>query len=113
MPTLLVNGLDVEVPFILVSMTVPLRGNCFSLCSSSSKIFFTLSRRCRLLIVSKAANISMPAIHVHEVDFFSCSAFAASHLCVNITSAVLRSGRSPLCQVFLNLLSYPVQCEYQ
>ena len=26
-PTLLVNGLNVEVPFILVSMTVPLRRN--------------------------------------------------------------------------------------
>ena len=34
-PTLLVNGFDVEVPFILASMAVPLRRNCISLCSSA------------------------------------------------------------------------------
>ena len=47
-PTLLKDGFDVEVPFILVSMTVPLRGNCISLCSSSLTIDFTISRRWRL-----------------------------------------------------------------
>ena len=31
-PTLLVNGFDVEVPFILLSINMPLRRNCFSLC---------------------------------------------------------------------------------
>ena len=45
MPTLLVNGFDVEVPFILVSMTGPLRRNCISLCSSLSTIGFTLPRK--------------------------------------------------------------------
>ena len=44
-PTLLVNGFDVAVSFILVSMTVPHRRKCISLCSSSSTISFTISRR--------------------------------------------------------------------
>ena len=44
-PTLLVNGFNVEVPFILVSMIVPLRRNCISLCSSPSTIDFTMSKR--------------------------------------------------------------------
>ena len=92
-PTLLVNGFDVDVPFILVSMTVPLRRNCISLCSSSSTIDFTISRRWRLFIVSKAADISIPEILIVVSSF---SAFAASHLCVHIASAVLRSGRNPL-----------------
>ena len=92
-PTLLVSGFDVEVPYSLVSMTVPLRRNCISLCSSSSTIDFTISRRWRLFIVSKAADLSMPEILIVVSSF---SAFAASHLRVHITSAVLRSGRNPL-----------------
>ena len=93
-PTLLVNCFDVEVPlFILVSMTVTLRRHCINLCSSSSTIDFTLSMRWRLFIVSKAAGISMPEILILVSSF---SAFAASHLCAHITSAVLRSGRNPL-----------------
>ena len=53
---LLVNGFDIKVPCVLVSMTVPLRRNCISLCSSSSTIDFTISRRwCQ-----KVADISMP-----------------------------------------------------
>ena len=91
--TLLVNGFDVEVPFILVSMTVPLIRNYISLSSSRSTIDFTLSRRWRLFIVSKAADISIPEMLIVVSSF---SAFAASHLCVHITSAVLRSGRNPL-----------------
>ena len=47
------NGFDVEVPFIIVSMTVPLIRNCISL----STIGFTISMRWRLFIVSKAADI--------------------------------------------------------
>ena len=61
-PTLLVNGFDVEVPYILVSMTLPLRRNSISLCSTPSTIDFTILRRWRLFIVSKAADISMPDI---------------------------------------------------
>ena len=75
MPTLLVNGFDGEVPFILESMTID----------------FTISRRWRLLIVSKAADISMPEILIAVSSF---SAFAASHPCVHITFVVLRSGLS-------------------
>ena len=60
--TLLVDGTDGEVPIILVSMTVPLRRNCISLCLSSSAIDFTITRRWRLFIMSKAADISMPEI---------------------------------------------------
>ena len=92
-PTLLVNGFDVEVPFILVSITVPLRRNCISLCSSSSTIDFTISSIWRLFIVSKAADISMPEILI-VVSYLG--AIAASHLCVHITSALLRSGWDPL-----------------
>ena len=96
MPTLFVNGFDVEVPFILVSMTVPLRRNCISLCSSSSTIHFTrsISRRWRLFIVSKATDISMSEILIAVSSF---SAFAASHLCVHIASTVLHSGRNSFC----------------
>ena len=84
--TLLVNGFDAEVPFILVSMTVPLRRNCFSPCSSSSTIDFTIPRRWRLFTVSNAARISMPEILIVVSAF---SAFAAGHLCVHITSTLI------------------------
>ena len=94
MATLPVNGFDndIQVPFILVPMTVPLRRNCISLCSFSSTIDFTISRRWRLFIVSKAADISMSEILIVVSSF---KAFAASHLCVhninNICGASLRS----------------------
>ena len=93
-PTLFVNGFDEEIPFILVSITVPLRRNCISLCSSSSTIHFTISRRWRLFIVSKATDISMSEILIALSSF---SAFAASHLCVHIASTVLHSGRNSFC----------------
>ena len=91
--TLPVNGFDVQVPFIQVSMTVPLRRNCSSLCSSSSTTDFTMSRGWSLFIVSEAADTYMPEILIVVSSF---SAFAASHICVHITSAVFRSGRNPL-----------------
>ena len=78
-PTWLVNSFDVEVPFILVSMAVPLRRNCISLCSSPATIDLTISRKWRLFIVSKAAGISMPEILIVVSSF---CAFAASHQCV-------------------------------
>ena len=74
-------------------MTVPLRGNCISLCSSLSTIDFTISRRWRLFIVSKAADMLMPEILIVVSSF---SVFAASHLCVHIRNAVLQSDRNPL-----------------
>ena len=57
---MLVNGFNVEVPFILVPKAVPFRRNCISLCSFSSIFIFTTWKRWRLLIVSKAADISVP-----------------------------------------------------
>ena len=57
--TLLLNGFDLEVPFILVSMTVPLKENYTNLSSSSSTIDYTRSRRWRLSMVSKTTDISM------------------------------------------------------
>ena len=68
-PTLPVNGFDVKVPFILVSMSVPLRRNCISLRSSSSTNDFTIPRRWRLFIVSKAVDISMPGILIVVSSF--------------------------------------------
>ena len=92
-PPLLVNGFDVEVPLILVSMNVPLRRNCISLRSSLSTVNFTLLRRWRLFIVSKAADISTPEISIVVSSF---RAFFAGHLRVHIISVVVRSGRNPL-----------------
>ena len=76
-------------------MTVPLRRNCINLRPSSSTIVFNISRRWPLLIVSKAADISMPEvlIIVSSVRAFSVNRI---YLCVHIYYAVLRSGRNPL-----------------
>ena len=41
-PRLLVSGFDVEVPFTRVVITVLLRRNCISVCSSASTIVFTI-----------------------------------------------------------------------
>ena len=107
-PTLLVDGFDVEVLFIRVSMTVPLRRSCITinLCSSSSTIDFTISRRWRLFIVSvsKATDISMSQILIVVSSF---SAFAANHLCVhkNICGASLRSESN---LIFLTGIPHPV-----
>ena len=91
----------IKVPFILV--TVPLRKNCISLCSSSSTLDFIITSRWHLFIVSKAAGISMPEIMIVVSPF---SAFLANHLCVQITSAVLRSGQNPLW--FFDTIPQPV-----
>ena len=94
-PTLLVNGFGVEVSFILVTITLPLRRNYISLCSSSSTIvfFYYIPGRWRLSIVSEAADISLPEILIVDSSF---SAFANSHLCVHTTSVMLRTDRNPL-----------------
>ena len=59
-PTLFVNGFDVQVP---------LRRICISLCSSSSTIDLTISRRWRLFIVSKATDMAMPEIFIVVSSF--------------------------------------------
>ena len=46
--------------------------------------------------MSKAADISMPEILIVVSSFSAFAALAASHLCVHITLAVLRSGWNPL-----------------
>ena len=99
-PTLPVNGFDVEVSSILVSMAVPLRRNCISLFSSSSTVDFTISRRWRLFIVSKAADLSIPEILIVVSSF---SVFAAGHLCVHTTNAVLQSDRNFLWVFFTGI----------
>ena len=79
--------------FILVLMCVLLNKNCMSLSSSSSTMFFRICRRISLSMVSKAADMSIPVIFIF---MFSATVFAASHLWVQTTSEVLRSGLKPL-----------------
>ena len=94
-PTLLlmlVKGAFISALFILVLMCVLLNKNCMSLSSSSSTMFFRICR-ISLSMVSNAADMSIPVIFIF---MFSVTVFAASHLWVQTTSEVLRSGLKPL-----------------
>ena len=93
MPILLVNFFSSFVPPILIFRQVLLRRNSTNLSSSSLMMVSSMLRRVALSIVSKAADMSIPVI---VMFIFSCSVFAASHLCVHATSAVLLFGRKPL-----------------
>ena len=88
-PTLLVKGAFISTLFILVLMCVLLNKNCMSLSSSYSTMFFRICRRISLSMVSNAADMSIPVIFIF---MFSVTVFAASHLWVQTTSEVLRSG---------------------
>ena len=92
-PTLLVKGAFISALFILVLMCVLLNRNCMSLRSSSSTMFFRICRRIPLSMVSNAADMSIPVIFIF---MFSVTVFAASHMWVQTTSEVLRSGLKPL-----------------
>ena len=92
-PTLLVKGAFISALFILVLMCVLLNKNCMCMSSSSSTMFFRICRRISLSMVSNAADMSIPVIFIF---MFSVTVFAASHLWVQTTSEVLRSGLKPL-----------------
>ena len=92
-PTFLVKGAFIPALFILVLMCVLLNKNCMSLSSSSSTMFFRICRRISLSMVSNAADMSIPVIFIF---MFSVTVFAASHMWVQTTSEVLRSGLKPL-----------------
>ena len=83
MPILLVNFFSSFVPPILIFRQVLLRRNRTNLSSSSSMTVSSMLRRAALSIVSNAADMSIPVI---VMFIFSCSVFAASHLCSNCSN---------------------------
>ena len=91
-PILFVNFFSSFVPPILIFRQVLLRKNRNNLSSSSSMMVSSMLRRVALSIVPKAADMSISVI---VMFIFSCSVFAASHLCVHATFAVLLFGRKP------------------
>ena len=92
-PELLRKHFLFVAPWILGWIVVLLSRKWIILSSSSWIIPFRMSISKFLLMVSNAADMSMP---VMVMAVFSLYIFAASHLWVHTTSEVLRSGRNPL-----------------
>ena len=90
---MLINVFVFVAPLILVFIFVLLKRKRIILSSSSFTIVAIMLSSWFLSIVSNTALMSIPEIFMMTSSF---SVFAANHLWVQTTSAVLRSGRNPL-----------------
>ena len=88
---LLVNFFSSFVPPILIFRQVLLRRNRTNLSWSSSMMVLTVKESCSVYCVEGCWHV-----YPSNCFIFSCSVFAARHLCVHATSAVLLFGQKPL-----------------